>query len=88
MAEILALEVVGWLAADEELLPVYLGATGASEADMRARVSDPDFLGSALDFLMMEDRWVVAFCDHAGRGYDEPAAARAALPGGAAPNWT
>ncbi|MEO0829649.1 MAG: DUF3572 domain-containing protein [Pseudomonadota bacterium] len=88
LAEILALEAVGWIAGNDELLPVFLGATGASEEDLRSRTGDPDFLASVVDFLMMDDAWLTAFCDHTGRAYEEPAMARAQLPGGAMPNWT
>jgi hypothetical protein len=35
-----------------------------------------------LDFLLMDDAWVVAFCDAAGLPYEAPMRARAALPGG------
>jgi len=87
-AETLALQALGWLAANEDLLPVFLGATGASSDDMRARVSDPEFLGSVLEFLMNNDAWVVEFCDAHGLGYDQPMAARQALPGGEQVNWT
>jgi hypothetical protein len=87
-AETIALQALGWLAANEELLPVFLGATGASEADLRARATEPEFLGSVLDFLMMDDAWVVAFCEGQGLPFDRPMMARAALPGGSQVNWT
>ncbi|WP_300061788.1 DUF3572 domain-containing protein [uncultured Roseobacter sp.] len=87
-AEVLGLRILGWLAADEALLPVFLGATGASEADLRAGATDPVFLASVLDFLMMDDAWVVRACDALGVAYDAPMQARQALPGGAQVNWT
>lgn len=87
-AEVLGLQVLGWLATDDELLPVFLGATGASEADVRAGARDPVFLGSVLDFLMMDDAWVVKACDALGVAYEAPMQARQALPGGAQVNWT
>jgi hypothetical protein len=55
---------------------------------LRAGAGDPAFLGSVLDFLMMDDAWVVAFCDAAGIAYTVPMQARAALPGGAVTHWT
>ncbi|WP_299678989.1 DUF3572 domain-containing protein [uncultured Roseobacter sp.] len=87
-AEVLGLRILGWLAADEALLPVFLGATGASEADLRAGATDPVFLASVLDFLMMDDAWVVRACDALRVAYDAPMQARQALPGGAQVNWT
>ncbi|MEO1536797.1 MAG: DUF3572 domain-containing protein [Pseudomonadota bacterium] len=87
-AELLAIEVLSWLVGNEELLPVFLGSTGASEGDLRERARDPEFLASVLDFLLMDDTWVQAFCTSADYAYDFPIRARAALPGGAQVNWT
>ncbi|MBC7165080.1 MAG: DUF3572 domain-containing protein [Roseovarius sp.] len=87
-AETVALQALGWLAGNEDLWPVFLGATGASEADLRARAAEADLLGAVLDFVMMDDAWVVAFCDARGHGYDVPMRARAALPGGQEMHWT
>ena len=87
-AETLALNALAWLAGNDELMPVFLGATGASEADLRARAAEPEFLGSVLDFLTMDDNWVMQFCDSQGLAYEMPLQARMSLPGGAQVNWT
>ena len=87
-AEVVGLKALGWMAGNEELLPVFLGATGASEADVRAGLSDPAFLGALLDFIMMDDIWVKAFCDDTGLGYEQPMIARMCLPGGGQVHWT
>jgi hypothetical protein len=87
-AEVIGLKALGWLAANEELLPVFLGSTGASEADVRIGISDPDFLGALLDFIMMDDAWITSFCDAEGLAYDQPMMARMALPGGEQMHWT
>ncbi len=87
-AETIALQALGWLAANEELMPVFLGATGASVDDLKAQAGDPAFLGSVLDFITMDDAWVVSFCDTIGLDYTQPMMARQALPGGAQMNWT
>lgn len=88
MAETFALQALAWLAANDDLLPVFLGSTGASEADVKNLAADPVFLGAVLDFLMMNDEWVIAFCDHIAAPYDRIMALRGALPGGAEVNWT
>ncbi len=87
-AETIALRALGWLAGHDELLPVFLGASGTAPGDLRERATDADFLGSVLDFILMDDAWVMAFCDAAGLAYTEPLAARSALPGGAETHWT
>jgi len=87
-AETVALQALAWLAANDDLLPVFLGATGASLSDLKAAADQPEVLASILDFLCMDDAWVTGFCEAAGLAYDAPARARQALPGGAQPNWT
>ncbi|PIE12905.1 MAG: hypothetical protein CSA70_08080 [Rhodobacterales bacterium] len=87
-AETLALNALAWLVSNDELLPVFLGATGAGIDDLKANASNPAFLGSVLDFLLMDDAWIVGFCDQTQTAYDQPMQARAALPGGAQVNWT
>lgn len=87
-AEVIAVKALGWLAASDDLLPVFLGSTGASLADLRGSAGDPSFLGSVLDFVMMDDAWVVAFCDSERLPYETPMRARQSLPGGQQVNWT
>ncbi len=87
-AEVFGLKALSWLAANDELMPVFLGASGASISDLRDRVGDPAFLGAVLDFLLMDDAWVMAFCDSEGVAYPTLMEARAALPGGEQVHWT
>jgi hypothetical protein len=87
-AETVALQALGWLVANDELCPIFLGSTGVSESELRARAGEADFLSSVLEFLMMDDAWVMSFCDSAGLPYESLMQARMALPGGAQMNWT
>lgn len=87
-AETLALRALCWIVGSPEMLPVFLGATGLSATDLGARTAEPELLVSVLDFLLLDDAWVIAFCDAARYDYGDPLAARQALPGGAEPHWT
>lgn len=87
-AEALALQALTWLAADEGLIGDFMATTGASPEDVARNAARPEFLASVLDFLLLEDRWIIAFCDAQGLAYDQPLQARAVLPGGEAMNWT
>ena len=87
-AEMIGLQAVAWMAANDELLPVFMGATGAGETDFRQGLQDPVFQASVLDFLMMDDAWVMAFCDSVGLPHAALAEVRAALPGGGEMHWT
>ena len=87
-AEAVALRALGWLVAQEDLLPGFLAATGCAPSDLPARATESEFLAAVMDFLLAEDAQVMAFCDAAGLPYDLPMRARAGLPGGDLPHWT
>ena len=87
-AQTIALTALGWIAANDELFPAFLAATGASLAELRSRAADPMFLAAVLDFLLQEDAWVLDFCAENSLPPPSLQSARAALPGGALPHWT
>lgn len=88
IAETRAVGILAWLAGQEDLFPVFLGATGATQADLRAHVAEPDFLASVVDFVMMDDAWVIGCATELGWPPEDIMAIRAALPGGNLPSWT
>lgn len=88
MAETLALQVLGWLAGQDELFGSFLNATGAGREDLREQAANPVFLGAVLDFLMQDDDWVLRFAHDAGVAPTLPGLARQALPGGQTMWWT
>ncbi|KAJ55324.1 hypothetical protein ACMU_11545 [Actibacterium mucosum KCTC 23349] len=87
-AETFALQALSWLVANDELLPVFLGASGLSSDDLRARAGEAEFLVSVLDFLSMDDAWVIALCADLGHPNTAVQEARFALPGGEQVHWT
>lgn len=87
-SEVIALQALKWLVAQDELCTLFMGATGASEADLRERIADIDFLGSVLDFLLQDDSWVISFCDDNELAYDCVMRARVLLLGGDQMHWT
>lgn len=87
-AETVALQALGWLVARDDLLPLFLDASGCDLSDLRARALEPEFLSSVADFILSDDAWVIAFSQESGIPFDALARARAALPGGDLPNWT
>ena len=87
-ASTLALQVLAWLVAQDELLPVFLGASGAGLDDLRAGAGNPALQGAVLDFVLMDDAWVTSCAGAIAAGDGDLAVARQMLPGGALPNWT
>ncbi|WP_321364060.1 DUF3572 domain-containing protein [uncultured Celeribacter sp.] len=87
-AELIGLKVLGWLAAEEEIFPVFLGSSGVTAQELRVRASETEILSAVLDFVTMDDEWVKACCQATGLDLHEPMRARQALPGGAQIHWT
>ncbi len=87
-AEVIAVQAVAWLAGHDELLQVFMGATGAGEDTFRQSVEDVDFQASVLDFILMDDDWVRQFCDATRIPYEMLFKVRQVLSGGADVHWT
>lgn len=87
-AQTVGLRALGWMAGQDEVFEAFLGASGASLAEVRAQAEAPEFLVAVLDFLLQRDDWVAAFADSAGMAPDQPLQARAVLGGGDMVSWT
>lgn len=87
-AQIIAIQALGWLVGNDELLPVFTGSTGTSAEDLKTGIENPWLLTSVLDFILMEDQWVLEFCDVVGFDPHKLKSVRYALPGGEMVHWT
>jgi hypothetical protein len=87
-AETIALQALGWLVGQDDLLGAFLSAGGLSLDDLRLNAQDPEFLAATLDFILQDDSWVIGAAEAAGIAPEALAQARAALPGGATLHWT
>lgn len=87
-AETIALRVLGFIASTEDLFDVFVNASGVSADHVPTLTEAPEFLAAVLDFLLMDDRWVIDFAKAEGIAPEVVMQARAGLPGGDLPNWT
>jgi hypothetical protein len=87
-AETIALQALAFLAGDEEALARFVRLTGLGPAELRAAAADPEALAGVLDHVLQDEALLLAFCADAGMRPDEPARARAYLPGGDLPHYT
>ena len=87
-ASTIALQTLTFVATDDDALAGFLNLTGLSLTDLRQRARDPELQGSVLDFLLQDEKRLLAFCESAGIEPDQPARARALLPGGDVPHYT
>ncbi|WP_423794488.1 DUF3572 domain-containing protein [Methylobacterium durans] len=59
-AEVVAVEILGWLAGDEERLYPFLNASGLAPDNLRASAQDPGFLAGVLDHVMGDEALLLA----------------------------
>lgn len=64
-AEALAIEALGFLAADPERLGPFLGAAGIGPGALRAVAGEPGFLAAVVEHVMSDDALVLAFAESA-----------------------
>ena len=87
-AEIYALKATNWLISNKDLVDVFMSSTGVSEATIKSDFHDGVFLAAILDFLLLDDNWVIAACDAMQLEPEAMQTARLLLPGGERVNWT
>ncbi|MGJ4885878.1 DUF3572 domain-containing protein [Bradyrhizobium sp. HKCCYLRH2060] len=64
VAEIVAVQALGFLAGEPERLGRFLAETGIGPETLRSSAADPNFLVSVLDFVLRDDETVKAFAAH------------------------
>ena len=88
IAETRALEVLTWVLSEDDLIQVFMGATGASQNDLRSNTLSHEFLLSILDFVLMDDRWVISCGKFLNIDPSQIQLIRMSLDGGQEVNWT
>jgi hypothetical protein len=81
-AETIAIQALGFVASDPELLPRFLAITGIEAAEIRRAAREPGFLAGVLQFILAHEPTLMSFAETAGIAPSAVAAARRALPGG------
>jgi len=87
-AETYALKATNWLVSNQELLDLFMGSTGVSENTIKSDIQNTVFLVAVLDFLLLDDKWVIEACDAMELQPELMQTARLTLPGGDQVNWT
>lgn len=87
-AQIIGVKALGWIAAQDSVFEAFLDTTGATVEDLRQQAAESGFLAQVLDFVMLQDEWVLGFAADSGLGPEQVIAARTVLGGGDMMNWT
>ena len=80
-AELLAIQALAFLAADQGRLDRFLMASGIAPQQLRRAAAEPEFLAGVLDHLGADEALLLAFAEHAGIDPSDVARARRALAG-------
>jgi len=87
-AQILGLQSLAWLAAEDGLFDAFLASSGGDAAQVRAAAEDPAMLASVLDFILQSDDWVISCAEATGVAPEALMTARLVLGGGDRMHWT
>ena len=85
-AESIALQALGFVAAEPKHLERLLAESGLGAEELRANAAEPTLLAGVLDFVLASEARVLEFCAFAGLAPESPARARAELPGARLPD--
>ena len=80
-AEMLAITILTFIAAEQPVMEAFLAQTGLSREDIASNASDAEFLGGVIDFLLSDETTLLDFCQANDVDPELPAKARYALPG-------
>ncbi|MFO1186811.1 MAG: DUF3572 domain-containing protein [Alphaproteobacteria bacterium] len=80
-AESLALQGLAFLAGDERRLGALLVQAGWTLAELRAQAGEPSVLAGVLDFLLADEKLLIAFSEETSVAPERITRARALLPG-------
>jgi hypothetical protein len=81
-AEALAIQALGFVAADPELLPRFLAITGIEVSSIRQAAREPGFLAGVLQFIAAHEPTLLRFSEETGIPPQEVSGALRALPFG------
>jgi hypothetical protein len=79
-AETIAIEALGFVAADPELLPRFLAITGIEAQAIRQAAREPGFLAGVLQFILAHEPTLLKFSEASGLAPATVAGALRRLP--------
>ena len=80
-ADALAIDALGFLAADPERLARFLALSGLGPHNLRRAAASPEFLAAVLDYLAADEALLLAFAAAEGVAPNAVISARARLVG-------
>ncbi len=90
-AEILALNMLTWMAGNEDAMNSFSLQSGMAIQDIQDQIGNPavlaELLAGVMDFMLGHEKLLTQFCEDNDMNPEEPVHFRHHLPGGDAPDW-
>lgn len=80
-ASTIALNLIAYIASDEETLERFIGLSGISLNDLQSSAANPEFQGFVLDYALQDESLIISFVESCGMKPESLQRARYALPG-------
>ncbi len=80
-SQAIALKGLTYLVPRQDLLEAFMAATGVDEHTIRGSVEDPGLLTGVLEFLLANEKILLAFCEECGIDPAAPGTALTRLSG-------
>ena len=87
-AEGLAIDILGWLIQDPDMMGRFLALSGIEASGIRQAAQEPGFYAGVTGFLMNHEPSLMAYCESAGVKADHVAARHRLLSGPEEHSWT
>lgn len=86
-AEAVAVQMLGWIVAQPDLLSRFMAMTGVDPGSIRQAASEPGFLVGVTDFVMAHEPTLMAFCTENEMQVEHVVACHQRLAGPEAEAW-
>ncbi len=63
IAQTIAFQAIGFIAAQENILSQLLGSSGLALADLKTGLQNPETLAAVLDWLLQNEKTLLLFCE-------------------------
>ena len=86
-AEAMAIEILGWLVGQPDLLNRFMALVGVDAGSIRRAAAEPGFLAAVTGFVMAHEPTLMAFCEENDVKAERVAACHHKLAGPESENW-
>lgn len=87
-AEAMAIQILGWLISQPDLLNRFMALVGVDAGSIRQAAAEPGFLGAVTGFVMAHEPTLLAFCEQNDVRAERVVACHHRLAGRESESWS